>query len=586
MQAGAIFAVIVLTLANILPAGAGNTGILSAWNSPQNPWQSLQETFQTLFHGVQGGRGEGISGSGFNFFGSNLALGTNPNLPKVPILHYTLPSPTNDPNQDLITQTMGQYNESDGIWTSSASVADSRAAGATLPGPVNPYLKINAYNITVNQTLPGDPLFAPGSSAQSFSVASQTFVSQTPDSQTSPMPVKWTSVGAQRSGTKYTAVAYVSTATKEQLQQVPYPGKITDPNQRAQVYPSDILKEYLPTVSTSLPPIVIQDATSWTNGTTNMYDAATAIQDYLHSQEFHYNLDIHPSTSGQDPLVWFLSNREGFCTYFATAMVVMARELGMPSRIAMGFASGQLDSRTNSWVVLGTLAHVWPQIYFGSQYGWINFEPTSSFTPFIRGAGGTTGVSTPSGQSGASATQAANRRNNNPQGGGTVGHNTNSGPVNPLVVDAGLGFTLAILLSLLGLVFLASWWRLLYRGLSPIVAAFARIARLGAWAGVAPKRSQTPDEYVEELGRLIPGQRPALERLSHLYARERWGGGLPEEIAGDEVPRLYTGVRQSIAHRIANRLRAVPVSMFTGLRRLLVGKGGYNGADDLHERRV
>jgi hypothetical protein len=266
-------------------------------------------------------------------------------------------------------------------------------------------------------------------------------------------------------------------------------------------------------------------------------------------------------------------------------MVLMARDLGMPSRIAMGFASGQYDSKTNSWVVPGTLAHVWPQIYFGSQYGWINFEPTSSFAFFNRGAGSNAGGGPTAPSPEANSTPAPiHPRITGPNG--TTGPNTATGPVNSLVVDAGLGFTLAILLTLLGLVFLASWWRLLYRGLSPIVAAFARIARLGAWAGVVPKRSQTPDEYVEELGRRIPGQRPALERLSYLYARERWGGGLPEEITRDEVPRLYTGVRRSIAHQIADRIRAVPVKIFTGLRRLLVGRDGYNGAEELHERRV
>jgi transglutaminase-like putative cysteine protease len=573
MQAGAIFAVVVLTLANILPAGAGNTSILSAWNSPKNPWQSVQTTFQTLFNGVQGGRGGG-NGSGFTFFGSELALGSDPNLPSVPILHYTLASTGNDPGQYLITQTFDQYDETTGVWSSSNSVPVLSSPGEPVPGSVNPaYFKINAYDITLDQSLADNPLFAPGSLAQSFSVASQTYISQT-----SNMPVKWTSENEQRAGTKYSATAYVSTATQHDLQLVKMPSEITDPNQRAQQYPSDILQEYLPPTSGSLPSIVIQDAKSWTSGALNMYDAATDIQDLLHAK-FRYSLHISPP-AGEDPLVWFLTNKTGFCTYFATAMVMMARYLGIPSRIAMGFASGQYDSKTGNWSVLGTQAHAWPQIYFGSQYGWINFEPTFSFNTFTRGAGSGAGGGSATQSPGASSTPnrtLPNLNKNRPQSGSPGGNNT-PGHVNSLIVDAGLGFTLAILLSLLGLVLLATWWRLLYRGLSPIVASFARIARLGAWAGVVPKRSQTPDEYVEQLGRLIPGQRPALERLSHLYARERWGGGLPEEITGVEVPRLYTEVRQSISHRIADRLRTVPVKTFTALRRLLIGKDGYNGS--------
>jgi transglutaminase-like putative cysteine protease len=571
MQAGAIFAVVVLTLANILPAGVGNTSILSVWNSPKNPWQSVQTTFQNLFNGVQGGQSGG-NGPGFTFFGSELALGSNPNLPTVPILHYVARS-GNDPSQYLITQTLDQYDEQ-GFWSSSSSVPVASSAFTLVPASLDPaYFKVNAYAITLNQTLADNPLFAPGSSAASFSVASQTFVSQT-----SQMPVKWTAINDQRSGSKYSAEAYVSTATTHDLQLVKSPVELTDPNQLAQLYPKPILDEYLPATSGDLPPIVIADAHSWTLGTSNMYDTAIAIQDYLHAQ-FRYSLHVTPPR-GQDPLVWFLSQKVGFCTYFATAMVLMARDLGMPSRVAMGFASGQYDAKTNNWVVLGTQAHVWPQIYFGSKYGWINFEPTSSFTSFNRGsgssiAGGPTPQTTPVGTPPTS--QHPNPNKGRPIGGGPLGPNT-PGHVNSLLIDAGLGFSLAILLSLLGLALLASWWRLLYRGLSPIVGAFARIAHLGAWAGVIPKRSQTPDEYMEQLGRLIPGQRPALERLSYLYARERWGGGLSPEIAGEEVPRLYSEVRQSIAQQIGDRLRAIPVKMFTGLRHLLIGKGGYNGA--------
>jgi transglutaminase-like putative cysteine protease len=578
MQAGAIFAVVVLTLANILPAGAGNTSILSAWNSSKNPWQSIQTTFQTLFNGVQGGRGGG-GGSGFNFFGSELTLGNSPNLPTVPILHYSLPNAGNDPGQYLITQTLDQYEVDTAAWSPSISSPVGNLADQPLPGSVNPsYFKVNAYDITLDQPLADSPLFAPGSSAQSFSVASQTYISQPAG-----VPVKWSSANDQRAGTKYSAVAYVSTATKAELQQVQYPSQITDPNKHAQQYPLGILAEYLP--PGSLPSIVVQDAHSWTSGALNMYDAATDIENYLHSQ-FRYSLHVNPP-SGQNPLDWFLSHQVGFCTYFATAMVLMARDLGMPSRIAMGFASGQYDSKTGTWVVPGTQAHVWPQIYFGSQYGWINFEPTSSFLAFNRGTGSGAGGGTTPQSPGATSTPGRTLPNlgKTTHPNGSPGGNNTPGHVNPVIVDAGLGFTLAILLSLLGLVLLTSWWRLLYRGLSPIVASFARIARLGAWAGVVPKRSQTPDEYVEQLGSLIPGQRPALERLSYLYARERWGGGLPEEIAGEEVPRLYTEVRQSITHQIADRLRMVPVKTFTSLRRLLMGKDGYNGAEELHKRR-
>ena len=272
MQAGAIFAVVVLTLANVLPVGVGNSGILSAWNSSRNPWQSVQTTFQTLFNGVQGGHGPG-SGPGFTFFGSDLSLLNTPNLKPVPILHYSIVGAGDDASQYLMTQTMDQYQA--GIWTSSQptqSVANS--AFAKLPTGLNTAnFKPNTYQITLNQTLGDRPLFTPGSTADSFSVASQTVINDL-----SNVPVQWMGTSEQKAGTKYTAQAWVSNATTSELQSVKFP------IQDKALYPNGLLEEYLP--PSSYPPLVTKDATQWTAGTNNMYDAATDIQDYLNSPAF------------------------------------------------------------------------------------------------------------------------------------------------------------------------------------------------------------------------------------------------------------------------------------------------------------
>ncbi len=573
MQAGAIFAVVVLTLANILPAGAANTNILSAWNSPNNPWQGVQTTFQTLFGGVQGGRGA-TAGGGFNFFGSNLTLGGNPHLPNVPILSYTPVSSSNDPEQYLITQTLDQYRE-DGLWSSSAVSEVTQAANTALPSGLNASnFKINAYHVTVDQPLAGNPLFAPGSVAASFSLASQT--TETAALST---PSRWNSVSDQAPGSKYQAEAYVSTATQNKLQQEKSPAQLLadDPALLAQQYPSAILNEYLySTPKGSLPNILDQDAHKWTLGTTNMYDAMTNLQDVFWAK-FHYSLTVSPP-NGADPLVWFLNNKVGFCTYFATAMALMARDLGMPSRIAMGFASGQYNSKSNDYVILGTQAHAWPQIYFG-QYGWINFEPTSSFPLFQRGTSGN-GAST---GSPVPVPVNPNPRGHpdptkgHPLGGGASGSKA-SAQSNPLLVGAGVSATLLLVFALLAAILLSMWWRLLYRGLSPVLAAFARTTQLGGWAGVVPKLSETPTEYMEQLSQLVPGQRPALERLSDLYARERWGGGLSPEALG-EVSHLYSAVRASLLQRIWERVQRAPIGVAARVRRLLRG-GGETGAGE------
>src|SRR5205085_10400096 len=66
-----------------------------------------------------------------------------------------------------------------------------------------------------------------------------------------------------------------------------------------------------------------------------------------------------------------------YCEYYATAMIVMLRSLGIPSRMAAGYAPGTYDANTGSYVVRESSAHTWPEVYFPG-YGWIEFEPTPS----------------------------------------------------------------------------------------------------------------------------------------------------------------------------------------------------------------
>ncbi len=76
------------------------------------------------------------------------------------------------------------------------------------------------------------------------------------------------------------------------------------------------------------------------------------------------------------PLVDFLfGSRRGFCQQFAGAMAVMARSLGIPARVAVGYTGGRYDSGTDRWVVLDRDAHSWVEVWF-PEIGWIPFDPT------------------------------------------------------------------------------------------------------------------------------------------------------------------------------------------------------------------
>lgn len=117
------------------------------------------------------------------------------------------------------------------------------------------------------------------------------------------------------------------------------------------------------------------------------YDAAAAITEYLRTQ-IPYTDTMPAPPIDQEPLDWFLFDlRQGFCNYYASAEVVMLRSLGIPARLAVGFAQGQQDSQGNTYLVRGRDAHAWPEVYF-PDLGWVEFEPTASLPPIGRPLGG------------------------------------------------------------------------------------------------------------------------------------------------------------------------------------------------------
>lgn len=109
---------------------------------------------------------------------------------------------------------------------------------------------------------------------------------------------------------------------------------------------------------------------------TDDYGRALAIQMYFRDlQLFTYDTRVPPPQTGD--AVWdFLNERSGYCVQYATAMTIMARSIGLPARMAVGFLPGRRDQNlTRTWEVTARLAHTWPEIYFEGA-GWVRFEPT------------------------------------------------------------------------------------------------------------------------------------------------------------------------------------------------------------------
>jgi len=137
-------------------------------------------------------------------------------------------------------------------------------------------------------------------------------------------------------------------------------------------YPPLIAATYLrlPAVDPRVPQLAASIAASAQND----YDKASAIENYLRTR-YGYTLEL-PRTKVKDPIANFLFERkQGHCEYFASAMAVMLRTQGIPSRVVNGFRSDEFNDLTGNYVVRAKDAHSWVEAYFPG-YGWQTFDPT------------------------------------------------------------------------------------------------------------------------------------------------------------------------------------------------------------------
>ncbi|HEV3233575.1 MAG TPA: transglutaminaseTgpA domain-containing protein [Candidatus Dormibacteraeota bacterium] len=220
-----------------------------------------------------------------------------------------------------------------------------------------------------------------------------------------------------------------------------------------------------------------------TAGQPTEYDKVRSVVDYL-QQGYPYSLDTPRLPSGADAVDQFLFvDRVGFCEQFASALSVLLREVGIPSRMAIGYGTGDHDTLTGTFTVRARDAHAWVEVLFPG-VGWVPFDASPGFdsTPF------------------AHAPPRWFLSDFSPQ----VAL-TSLGATTPRALGLGLG---ALALALAAL--LAVWWRR-RRLVPPELRAYRWALRWVRWAGL-PDRAppQTPAEHWRALMSLSPSVAGAL----------------------------------------------------------------------------
>ncbi len=145
-------------------------------------------------------------------------------------------------------------------------------------------------------------------------------------------------------------------------------------------YPAWIDQTYLQ-LPRSVPLRVWELALDLTSTQPTPYDQVLAIEGYL--RRFPYTLDLDRPPADRDLVDYFLFDlQRGYCDYYASAMVVLARAAGLPARLVQGYAAGRsLDGR--QYLVTEADAHAWVEVFFPG-YGWVEFEPTPSLPAIQR----------------------------------------------------------------------------------------------------------------------------------------------------------------------------------------------------------
>jgi transglutaminase-like putative cysteine protease len=312
-------------------------------------------------------------------------------------------------------------------------------------------------------------------------------------------------------------------ATNEQLSRVS--GK----------YPEVITDRYLQ-LPLTLPDRVKELAKSVTEKTANPYEKVEAITNYLST--YPYTLTINAPPPDADGVDYFLfTQKSGYCTYFASAMTVMLRSVGIPARMVVGFIPGLKDSATNSYFIRDRDYHAWVEVYYPG-FGWIQVDPTPGNT--------TT-------QSDIIPNTADNPVPPSEDFPSEVSPDTPATPEGPnyyfifgAVIAAALAFLILLII-----------WRRFYGRPKDIRSVYEKMVLLASVSGIGPKRWQTTLEFSNELSRVIPEQSSLINEISQAYTLVTYSDRPVEHNQISALITAWPELRKCLFNRVLNFKRVV-----------------------------
>lgn len=568
LRAGVIFSIVVITFAWMTPSAAASQRLSDIGSFLEKPWHRVQKNWNRLFSAVR------YYGKVYpNPFGNSLGLTGPVHLSEVAVMDVEAPV-----GRYWRAAFYDQYTGSG--WLNNDKNHIGLEANESSPG-LPEYELRKEITQTITTFLPGrtllfaaaqprrvdlpawavmscEPPLPPGEDAESY-VADEEGVITPVSMLYSHYPLK--------QGQSYTIVSSISGADEDSLRaaEEDYLNWILD--RYLQLPPSlpQRVRDLAEAIAGATPPKTFADGQITTSTDQersdsitylsksklrtsiydNAYDKAKALESYL--RQIEYNELIEAPPAGQDAVDYFLFDaREGYCDYYASAMAVMARAVGIPARVAAGYSQGEYNSDTEAYRVREKDAHAWVEIYF-PRYGWVEFEPTASEPVIVRPK--PPKVAEPLPAQGDDKPQSDEggipREDYLPEDAGGAA----SGQTSRRQRLRWLGGLVLLLIP----VGLATLWTLRERQtreLNLVERVYQKLCDFARRLGIEFQRHQTPYEYAAALMTALPEGRGLVWRITHLYVRERFSG---REASGEEAEEAWRGLRPILWRRWVQR---------------------------------
>lgn len=364
LRATMVIGGILVLLSWTIPALASSVSpVQQAWEKLAQPWYEARSRMSNAFASLRA-----TVGIAQDYYGDILPLGRGNTLTDVIVFQVKAPSaPTTAVRYYWRDWVYDTWNGSS--W--STAPAEAREFSPEDPGLPFPTLQSRweagfvfypaIQSFTIH--LPAQP--------QWMSRPTEGEVVANPDGTVDVIYAKTTP--SLRPGETYEAQASLSNATVNELRAAG-----TD-------YPAWIVQRYL-----QLPPTLsertLELAAQIAEGKETPYDITEAVTQWLRDN-ITYSETVPVPPSDQDIIDWMLFDQlSGFCNYYATSEVMLLRSVGIPARLAVGYAQGEFDSETGLYTVRQRDAHAWVEVYFPG-IGWVEFEPTVNQRPLRRPLG-------------------------------------------------------------------------------------------------------------------------------------------------------------------------------------------------------